>query len=112
MGQNAPAEGEEAMARPHVLQMRPMMPHVEAALAEAYEVARLWEAADRDALLAEVGPRVRAVATDGHHGCPPAVFDRLPALEIVASYGVGYDAIDIPACKARFSNSRTSLTTF
>ena len=41
------------------------------------------------------------MATDGHHGVPPEVMAALPALEVVASYGVGYDAIDIAACKAR-----------
>ncbi|MEM9147932.1 MAG: 2-hydroxyacid dehydrogenase [Pseudomonadota bacterium] len=86
--------------KPEILQISPMMAHVEAALAVAYEVHRLWKAADRDALLAEAGPRIRAVATNGHSGCPPEIRDRLPALEIIASYGVGYDAIDVPACKA------------
>lgn len=86
--------------KPEILQMSGMMAHVEAALAEAYTVHRLWEAEDRAALLAEIGPRVRAVATNGHAGCPADVRAALPALEIIASYGVGYDAIDIPACKA------------
>lgn len=87
--------------RPEILQIAPMMPHVEAALSEAYVVHRLWQAADRAALLAEIGKAVRGVATDGHHGVPPAVMRALPALEVVASYGVGYDAIDIAACRAR-----------
>ncbi|MEO1275845.1 MAG: 2-hydroxyacid dehydrogenase, partial [Pseudomonadota bacterium] len=87
--------------KPEILQIGPMMPHVEAALAEAYTVQRLWQAADRAALLAERGPAIRGVATDGHHGCPADVWQACTALEIIASYGVGYDAIDIPACKAR-----------
>jgi lactate dehydrogenase-like 2-hydroxyacid dehydrogenase len=41
------------------------------------------------------------VATDGHAGVPPEILAALPRLELVASYGVGYDGIDIPACKAR-----------
>jgi lactate dehydrogenase-like 2-hydroxyacid dehydrogenase len=87
--------------KPEILQIAPMMAHVEAALASAYRVHRYWEAEDRAVLLAEVGPAVRAVATDGHAGLPPAVLEALPALEIVASYGVGYDAIDTEACRAR-----------
>ncbi|MEO1458068.1 MAG: 2-hydroxyacid dehydrogenase [Pseudomonadota bacterium] len=87
--------------KPEILQIGPMMPHVEAALAEAYTVHRLWEAADRAGLLAERGATIRGVATDGHHGCPADVWQACGALEIIASYGVGYDAIDIPACKAR-----------
>ena len=79
-----------------------MLASVEAALGEAYVVHRYW-AADGGALLAEAGPRIRAVATDGHHGIAPEILAALPGLEIVASYGVGYDAIDIAACKARGS---------
>lgn len=77
------------------------MPHIEAALAEAYAVTRLWEAPDAEAALAAVGPHVRAIATSGHVPLGPALLDRLPALEVVSSFGVGYDAIDIAACKAR-----------
>jgi lactate dehydrogenase-like 2-hydroxyacid dehydrogenase len=87
--------------KPDILQVRPMSPRVEAALGEAYTVHRAWEAADLAALLAEAGPRIRAVATDGHAGVPPQIFAGVPNLELVASYGVGYDAIDIAACKAR-----------
>jgi lactate dehydrogenase-like 2-hydroxyacid dehydrogenase len=87
--------------KPEVLQIAPMLPRVETALERAYRVHRYWEATDRAVLLAEVGPRVRAVATDGHHGVAAEVMAALPALEMVASYGVGYDAIDVAACKAR-----------
>jgi lactate dehydrogenase-like 2-hydroxyacid dehydrogenase len=87
--------------RPHVLQVAPMMAHVEQALAEAYVTHRLWEAEDREALLAEVGGDVRGVATTGGAGLSAAVIEKLPALEIVSNYGVGYDSVDIPACKAR-----------
>jgi lactate dehydrogenase-like 2-hydroxyacid dehydrogenase len=87
--------------KPQVLQIVPMMPHVEAALGAAYAVHRFWEASDRAGLLGEIGAGIRAVATDGGRGLPEGVLEALPALEIVASYGVGYDAIDIPACKAR-----------
>ena len=65
--------------QPEVLQIVPMLPRVEEALAAAYQVHRYWEA-DRRKLLAEVGPRIRAVATDGHHGVPPEVHAALPAL--------------------------------
>jgi len=86
--------------KPHVLQMAPMMAHVEAALADAYTLHR-WEGADGDALLAGIGPQVRGVATTGGAGIAGPVIARLPALEIVANYGVGYDAVDVAACRAR-----------
>lgn len=87
--------------KPEILQIVPMLPEVEAALGDAYRVHRYWEAADRAVLLAEVGEQVRAVATDGHAGVPAEVMAACPNLGMAASYGVGYDAIDIPACKAR-----------
>lgn len=96
------------MDKPCIIQLVPMLASVETALQSAYEVHRLWEAPDRDALVATIAPRVRAVATDGHHGIPPELMAALPALEIVSSYGVGYDAIDTAACKAR--NIRVSNT--
>jgi lactate dehydrogenase-like 2-hydroxyacid dehydrogenase len=85
--------------KPEILQMGPMMAHVEAALQAAYRVHRYWEAGDRAALLAEIGPRVRAVATGGHEGCPQAVIEALATLEMISSFGVGYDAVDVAACR-------------
>ncbi|MCB1371325.1 MAG: 2-hydroxyacid dehydrogenase [Rhodobacteraceae bacterium] len=87
--------------KPVLVQIAPMLESVETRLGESYEVHRLWEAEDRDALLGRIGGTVRGAVTNGHHGIAPAVLERLGALEIVASYGVGYDAIDIAACKAR-----------
>jgi lactate dehydrogenase-like 2-hydroxyacid dehydrogenase len=87
--------------KPEVLQMGPMMKHVEEALNAAYRVHRYWEADDREALLAAAGPQVRGVATDGHNGCSRAIIKVLPKLEVVASYGVGYDAVDVAACRER-----------
>lgn len=84
-----------------ILQIGPLMAHVEATLDEAYIVHRYWLADDGAVLLSKIGPRVRAVATDGHLGLAPNLMAALPSLEVIASYGVGYDAIDIDACKAR-----------
>jgi len=92
---------DQAGVRPEILQIVPMLPSVEDALGAAYAVHRLWQAPDPAALLAEAGPRIRGVATSGHAGLAPEILQALPALEIVANYGVGYDAVDIAACKAR-----------
>ena len=63
---------------------------------------RYWEAPDRAALLAEVGPRIRAVATDGHYGIAP----RGPRRRCRRSRSWPATAsattrIDTAACKAR-----------
>ena len=68
------------------------------ALEEKFTVHRLFEAKDRDALLKEVGPRIRGIA-----GGPVTaeLMDRLPKLEIIANFGVGYDSIDTVAARRR-----------
>lgn len=82
-----------------IVQTGPLLKSCEAALAERYTVHRLWEATDRDALLAEIGPRVRGVANG--KGVDAGLIDKLPKLEIIANFGVGYDNIDVKAAKAR-----------
>ncbi|MBL8669065.1 MAG: 2-hydroxyacid dehydrogenase [Alphaproteobacteria bacterium] len=84
-----------------LLQIGPLMPRLMEALAKSYRVHRLWEAADKDKLLREIGPSVRAIATDGHRGASSAVMAALPKLEIISCFGVGVDAVDLPAAKAR-----------
>lgn len=69
-----------------------------AAIDERYDVHRLYEAADPAALLAEVGPEIRAIAGGN---VDAALMDKLPNLEIIANFGVGYDSIDTEAARAR-----------
>lgn len=73
-----------------------------AALDERFVLHRLWEHADPDAVLSEIGPHVRGMAASTLAGrIDAAWFDRLPALEIVANFGVGYDNVDASAAAAR-----------
>lgn len=79
-----------------------MLPGVAAALRERFVVHQLWDHADRDAFLATVAPRIRGLAASSLAGrIGSDWFDRLPALEIVANFGVGYDGIDAKAAAAR-----------
>lgn len=79
-----------------------MLPGVVAALSERFVVHRLWEHADPDAFLATVSSRVRGLAASSLAGrIGSDWFDRLPALEIVANFGVGYDGIDANAAAER-----------
>jgi len=82
------------MDRPDVLQIAPMLPVVTDQIARHFTVHRLWEAPDRDAFLAEHGPKIRGIAAGGHTKVDGDLMGRLPALEIIASFGVGYDHID------------------
>ena len=66
-----------------------------------YEVLRLWEAADRDAFLRSHGPSVQAIATRGDLGAGADLIAVLPNLEIISVFGVGTDAVDLGAARAR-----------
>lgn len=81
------------MSRADVLMIGPM-PTIVGRLEEKFTIHRLWDAADRDAFLDEVGPRIRGVVTGGHKPVDAAMIDRLPRLEIVSNFGVGYDSVD------------------
>jgi lactate dehydrogenase-like 2-hydroxyacid dehydrogenase len=81
-------------AAPEILFLRKMHPLVETALDERLAVHRLADAADPEAVLSEVGPRVRGLCVGGHVGVDAALLDRLPRLELIANFGVGYDAVD------------------
>jgi lactate dehydrogenase-like 2-hydroxyacid dehydrogenase len=87
--------------KPAILLIEPMMENIEAALDQAYEVHRLFRANDRAALLAEVGPHVRGIATGGGGGAPRDVVDALPKLEIIAINGIGTDAVDLVHARER-----------
>ena len=79
-----------------ILMPRPMAPRVIEQLDARFTLHRLWEADDADAFIAQHASRIRGVATGGGASgrVDKALIDALPALEIVASFGVGYDHVD------------------
>lgn len=87
--------------KPEIILVEPMMAAIEAKLDAAYTVHRLSASPDRAALLAEVGPRVRAVATGGGTGASRALVEALPNLGIIAINGIGTDAVDLVHAKER-----------
>ena len=89
------------MFKPHVLQMGELPEWDETPMREVFEVHRYFEATDKAALLAEIGPQVRAIATRGDLGASADVIAACPALEVISVFGVGYDAVDLGACAAR-----------
>ena len=48
-----------------------------------------------------IAPRIRAITCGGDSRVPGDLIAQLPALEIIAVMGVGYDGIDVAAAKAR-----------
>lgn len=75
-------------------------PAVMEALEAAYELHRLWENDDRQAGL-KAASSARGLVTTGSIGADAALMDALPALEMISINGVGLDAVDLPAAKAR-----------
>ncbi len=56
---------------------------------------RLWLESDPEAALTRLAPRIKAIAATGHLAIvDEKLMRRLPKLEIVASFGVGYDNVD------------------
>ncbi|MEA2873063.1 MAG: hypothetical protein QOH67_3039 [Hyphomicrobiales bacterium] len=71
-------------------------PIIEEALTKAgLQLHKAWAAPDYEAFVASIAPNVRAIAAVAGHGpVDGALMARFPKLEIVSSFGVGYDHID------------------
>ncbi|MXQ07125.1 2-hydroxyacid dehydrogenase [Alphaproteobacteria bacterium GH1-50] len=89
------------MSRPDILQLGPYPDWDQTPLDAAFTMHRLDLAEDADTFLAEVGPRIRGIATKGDVGASRRIIAACPALEVIAVYGVGFDAVDIETCRAR-----------
>jgi lactate dehydrogenase-like 2-hydroxyacid dehydrogenase len=80
--------------KPDVLLLGPPKAVVVDGLAAAFTVHRLPEK-DAEATLAAIAPRLRAIAVSSvTDRVDAALMTRLPRLEIVSTFGVGYDHID------------------
>jgi lactate dehydrogenase-like 2-hydroxyacid dehydrogenase len=83
-----------AAETPDVLLLGPPKPVVVNGLAVAFTVHRL-PAQDAEAALDALAPRLRAIAVSSvTDRVDAAMMKRLPRLEIVSTFGVGYDHID------------------
>lgn len=89
------------MSNPVILQMGAYPEWDEQPLNAAYDVRRYFDAADKSAFLAECGPQVRGIATRGELGASREIIEACPNLEVISVYGVGYDAVDLVACRER-----------
>ncbi|MGB3864294.1 MAG: 2-hydroxyacid dehydrogenase [Xanthobacteraceae bacterium] len=73
----------------------PTKPVVENGFSERFERHKCETLEDIDRLAPEVVQRIRGIAITGLRPAGEAVLSRFPKLEIVASFGVGYDHVDV-----------------
>ncbi|WP_106751545.1 2-hydroxyacid dehydrogenase [Pannonibacter carbonis] len=85
------------MSRPDILVPAPMRDMILDGLEPHFTLHKLYEAEDRDAMLADVAERIRGIAIS-FRPVDKSLVDRLPKLEIVANFGVGYDNVDAAYC--------------
>jgi hydroxypyruvate reductase len=99
--------------KPRVLQCGRVLPALEAALAEEFEARALWREPDPVGFLEREGGRFQGLVTSGRAGADAGLLGALPALRVIANFGVGCDAIDLDAAKRRgisVSNTPDVLT--
>ncbi|RVU35188.1 2-hydroxyacid dehydrogenase [Hwanghaeella grinnelliae] len=89
------------MRKPAVLVVGQLPPKIMQALEDAYVLHRYWTFEDKKKGLAAVADSIRGIATTGHYGASREMIFALRNLEIISSFGVGTDAIDIPAATER-----------
>ncbi len=91
------------MSKPTLLMTGPMLPLIESGATAAFDVHRLHQTEDREALLARIAPQITAICTGGHTGVKTdaALIGRCPKLKVIANFGVGYDTIDCKAAAAK-----------
>ena len=78
----------------------PMLASAVEAIEMKFTVHRMWQADDKSAFLA-AHSKTRFMAAFGHGPIDGPLMDALPALEVISSFGVGTDHIDLAAAKER-----------
>ncbi len=85
-----------------VLLIGPPKPVVVNGLTKAFNLTRLADVKDEAKFAAEIAPRIRAIACSAtSEKIDGALMARFPKLEIVSSFGVGYDHMDTQTAVAR-----------
>lgn len=89
------------MNKVNILQIGPYPDWDVEALAKNFILHPYYAAEDKDAYIAACASSIRGVATRGDRGLSRKLIEALPHLEIIAVYGVGYDAVDLEAARER-----------
>lgn len=89
------------MDKPDILVPRPLMRSILKVLDRDYTTHKLWEMADPGAYLDGVAQKIKGIASGPSARVDARLVDRLPNLQIVANFGVGYDSVDAVHCGAK-----------
>lgn len=101
------------MDKTPVLILAPLPDFLMEPLRAAHVCHDYFHATEKDALLAEVGAQIRGIVMAGHSTAPLALLEKLPKLEIISVFGVGYDGVPVDWCRAhgiRVTNTPDVLT--
>jgi hydroxypyruvate reductase len=99
--------------KPRVIQIGRLQSSLETALAREFDTHPLWRETDAAGFLARRGGEFVGLATSIRSGANAKLMDALPALRVIANFGVGYETIDVEAAKQRgiqVSNTPDVLT--
>ncbi|KAB2850788.1 MAG: 2-hydroxyacid dehydrogenase [Hyphomicrobiaceae bacterium] len=88
------------MPKPTLLMTAPSVPLVLELLEPLFNVHKLWEG-DPDVLLEKIATKVVAVQSYALGKVEAGLLDKLPNVEIVAHFGVGYDVVDVATAAKR-----------
>ncbi|GAU13865.1 hypothetical protein TSUD_261920 [Trifolium subterraneum] len=96
-----------------VLLVVQVIPYLEQELNKRYNLFRIWDFPQKSQLLTQHASSIRAVVGNANAGADAELIDALPKLEIVSSFSVGVDKIDLNKCKEkgiRVTNTPDVLT--
>ncbi|MBA0623057.1 hypothetical protein Godav_008549 [Gossypium davidsonii] len=96
-----------------VLMACPMNSYLEQQLENRFKLFRFWTVPDKSSFLASHKDSIQAVVGNAFAGADAKLIEALPKLEIVASFSVGLDKIDLAKCKEkgiRVTNTPDVLT--
>lgn len=84
-----------------VLMTCPMHSYIQEQLAKRFNLFKLWHFPSFVAFAQAHGTSVRAVVASVKVGVDATTIDSLPNLQIVSTYSVGYDNIDLRKCREK-----------
>src|SRR5258705_8628707 len=89
------------MPQPDIIVTASLPPFLYDPLKADYRCHDYAASADKSALLAGEGARIRGLVQGGGTVTPTTLLDALPNLEIISVFGVGYDGVPVDYCKGR-----------